>query len=195
MFSDTALLPFSRFEDLARTFSELDVDLGEEPRHRLAAYRDDEVLALVDLRPFPRGGIERPMVEAMAGVMALGANRFGAALPGRAWSTEDPIPPVSDHADLRQRVLSLTTASADRGVRCWLVPFDLDGHRLTWGDPVLGDDPGPVEGWVPHALRVAAEEPWDPDPDAAGQQLARCTALGHHVMLAPPGVDLLETGG
>lgn len=190
--SDTAILPFARFEDLARNFCEFDVELGEEPRHRLAAYRDEDVLALVDLRPFPRGGIESPMVEAMAGVMALGANRFGAALPGRAWSMDDPIPPVTGDADLRQRVLSLTTATAEDGVRCWLVPFDLGDDGLIWQEAVLGDDPGPVEGWVPHALRVAAEAPWDPEPEAASEQLARCTALGHHVMLAPAGAAVLD---
>lgn len=195
MLSDTAILPFARFEELARNFAALDVELGEEPRHRLAAYKGEEVLALVDLRPFPRGGIESPMVEAMAGVMALGADRFGVALPGRAWSLEDPIPPVTEDTDLRQRVLSLTTATRAEGVRCWLVPFELDDGRLTWHEAVLGEETGPVEGWVPHALGVAARSPWDPDPDAAREQLTRCSALGHLVMLAPLGAAVLHGDG
>lgn len=188
---DLAVLPFARFEDLARNLVQLDVELGEQPRHRLIGYRAEDPLTVIDLRPFPAGGIEAPMVEAMAGVLALGADRFATALPGRAWSMDDPVVPVSEHGDLRQRVLMLTTARPDEPVSSWLLPFDLtNGDELTWHPSVLDD--GPCEGWVPHALGIAVEADWRPDPDAAIEQLARCTSLGHHVMLSPAGATLLD---
>ena len=187
---DIAPRPFAEFDQLARALVELDVDLGDEPRHRLAAFRGEEPLAVVDLRPFPPGGIEAPMVEALSGVLALGADRFAAALPGRAWSTDDPIVPVSDDGDLRQRVLLLTTADGTDEPRTRLLPFDLDGDTVRWHTRTLED--GPCEGWVPHALGVAAEAGWPADPDAAAQQLARCTRLGHDVLLTPAGDAALD---
>ena len=189
---DLATLPWTRFEEVARHLVELDVDRGDEPRHRLTGYHGEEPLVVVDLRPFPPGGVQTPMVEAMAGLLALGADRFAAALPGRAWSMDDPIAPVSDDGDLRQRVLMMTTAQPGPGVRSWVLPFDLDGGRLTWHAPVLEE--GPCEGWVPYALGVATEAGWEADPEGAIQQLGRCAALGHTIMLAPAGEALLEAG-
>lgn len=187
---DLAVLPFARFEDLARNLVELDVELGEQPRHRVVGYRGEDPLVVIDLRPFPPGGVQTPMVEAMAGVLALGADRVAAALPGRAWSMDDPVVPVTDDGDLRQRVLMLTTAQPESQVRSWLLPFDLDGDRLHWHPETL--DEGPCEGWVPHALGIAVDAGWHPDPDAAVLQLARCTSLGHHVMLSPAGAAVLD---
>lgn len=186
---DLAVLPFARFEELARNLTALDVELGEQPRHRVFGYRGEEPLVVIDLRPFPPGGVQTPMVEAMAGVLALGADRFAAALPGRAWSMDDPVVPVSEDGDLRQRVLMLTTAQPDQRVRTWVLPFDLVDDHLTWHDAAL--DEGACEGWVPYALGVAVEAEWQPDPDAAVLQLARCTSLGHHVMLSPAGSAIL----
>lgn len=182
-------LPLPRFEELATALVELDVELGDEPQHRLVGYDGDVPLALLDLRPFPRGGVHAPVVEAVAGLLALGADCFAAALPGRAWSVADPIVPVSDDGDLRQRVLLLTTVQPGTAPATWLRPFDLADGVLVWHDPVDGDGGG--EGWVPHALQVAADSDWTPDPPAAQDQLARCVRLGHRVLLAPAGADLL----
>ncbi len=187
---DIAPRPFTEFEDLARSLAELDVEVGDEPRHRLAAYDGEEPLLVIDLRPFPPGGIEAPLVEAVAGALALGADRLATALPGRAWSPDDPVVPVSDDGDLRQRVLLCTTAQPHTGTRSWLLPFDVAAPRLVWHDAVLDD--GSCEGWVPHALQVAVDAAWEPDPDAAADQLARCAALGHEVFLAPAGGDVLD---
>ncbi len=188
--TDTAPRPFTEFEDLARSLVALDVELGHEPRHRLAAYVGEDPLLVVDLRPFPPGGIEGPMVEVVAGALALGADRLATALPGRAWSLDDPVAPVSDDGDLRQRVLLCTTARAGASVRNWLLPFDLTGDDLVWHEAVAED--GGCEGWVPHALQVAVDAGWEPDPDGAAEQLARCAALGHEVFLAPAGTALLD---
>ena len=187
---DIAPRPFDAFEDLARALVALDVDLGDEPRHRLAGFDGDEPLAVIDLRPFPPGGVHAPLVEAVSGLLALGADRLAAALPGRAWSLDDPVVPVSDDGDLRQRVLMLTTARPGAAVRTWLLPFDLVDGELSWHEPVL-EDSG-CEGWVPHALQVAADADWDRDPAAAADQLARCRSLGHHVMLAPAAARMLD---
>lgn len=187
---DIAPRPFTHFEDLARALVALDVDLGDEPRHRLAGFRDEEPLAVVDLRPFPPGGIEAPMVEALAGILALGADHLAAALPGRAWSMDDPVVPASADGDLRQRVLMLAMATPAGPTTTWLRPFDLDDGDLRWRDPVLED--GSCEGWVPHALGVAAAAAWDPEPVAAADQFARCTSLGHDVMLAPAGAAIID---
>lgn len=187
---DIAPRPFTEFEDLARALVELDVELGDEPRHRLAAYRGEEPLLVIDLRPFPPGGIEGPMVEAVAGALALGADRLAAALPGRAWSMDDPVVPVTADVDLRQRVLMCTTAAATLPLRSWLLPFAIGDAGLSWEPPVLEDDD--CIGWVPHALQVAVDATWEPDPDAAADQLARCTALGHNVFVAPAGSAVLD---
>ena len=182
--------PFAQFEDLARSLVALDVDLGDEPRHRLAAYVGEDPLLVIDLRPFPPGGIEGPMVEAVAGALALGADRLAAALPGRAWSMDDPVVPVTEDGDLRQRVLLCATARRGEDPSTWLLPFDVDGQSLSWHETVLED--GDCEGWVPHALQVGVDAGWEPDIPGAAGQLARCTALGHEVFLAPAGSDLLD---
>lgn len=181
--------PFAAFDELARALVGLDVELGDEPRHRIAGFRGEEPLAVIDLRPFPPGGIHAPMVEAVAGLLPLGADRLAAALPGRAWSMDDPVVPVSDDGDLRQRVLMFTSARPGE-TTTWLQPFDLAGDLLTWHEPVL-EDSG-CEGWVPQALEIAVQAGWAPDADAATEQLARCQSLGHHVMLAPAGADLVD---
>jgi hypothetical protein len=188
--TELAPLPFSRFDELARRLAALDVELGEQPRHRIAGFAGEEPLALLDLRPFPPGGVHEPMVEAVAGLLALGADHLAAALPGRAWSVADPVVPVSDAGDLRQRVLLLTTARPHAGPRTWLRPFDLHGTQLTWQDAVAEDDA--CEGWVPHALQVAVDAAWPADPVAAAEQLARCSRLGHHVLLGPAGAAVLD---
>ena len=185
-----APLPFPHFEELACSLAEFDVELGDQPRHRVVGYDRDEPLALLDLRPFPSGGVHAPVVEAVAGLLALGSDRFAAALPGRAWSLEDPIPPVGDAGDLRQRVLLLTTARRGVPTRTWLRPFDVVDGAVRWHDPVDGDGGG--EGWVPRALQVAADCGWAPDLAAAHAQLGRCARLGHEVLLAPAGADLLD---
>ena len=145
---------------------------------------------MIDLRPFPPGGIEGPMVEAVAGALALGADRLAAALPGRAWSMDDPVVPVTEDGDLRQRVLLCATARRGEDPSTWLLPFDVDGQSLSWHETVLED--GDCEGWVPHALQVGVDAGWEPDIPGAAGQLARCTALGHEVFLAPAGSDLLD---
>lgn len=188
--TDTAPRPFAQFDAMARALVELDLELGDQPRHRLAGYVAEEPLAVVDLRPFPPGGIHGPVVEAVAGLLALGVDRLTAALPGRAWSMEDPVVPVTDEGDLRQRVLLLVAARRGRPVRTWLQPFDVRDDRVDWHDRALDGDGG-CEGWVPQALAVAADADWSSDPAAAAEQLARCTRLGHTVMLTPAGSELL----
>ena len=189
---ELAPLPLPRFDELARSMAELDVEFGDGPRHRIVGYAGDEPLALVDLRPFPTGGVHAPVVEAVAGLLPLGADCFAAALPGRAWSLDDPIVPASEAGDLRQRVLLLSTARPGGRPRTWLRPFDLIDGRLHWRDRVDEGGDGAGEGWVPDALQVAADARWERNLPAARGQLTRCARLGHEVLLAPAGAALLD---
>lgn len=187
--------PFGEFEQLAQTLIELDVHLDDQPRHRLFGYHNNQPLAVIDLRPFPPGGIHQPLIEAVAALLALGATQLATALPGRAWSTNDPITPVCNDGDLRQRVVMMTTSQTNHDTPTnWLIPYDIttnDGQpTVQWHPP--HNDTGPVEGWVPEALQIAAQAGWDPDAQAAAHQLRRCQQLGHHILLAPDGNLLLQ---
>ncbi len=185
-------------DDLHRWLAELD---APDPAPHLAAYAADELLVLVRLRPFAPGAYQGPLVEALALALPMGANRVSLALPGRAWSLDDPVPPVTAGADLRQRVLTQVTVDGHRsgrpGVRMALHPFCVDantpGASLQWESSV---DPGPGEGWIPDALTtlVGARE----DIAAGGgveerrAQVTRLRGLGHLVVLTAAGRERLS---
>ena len=169
------------------------------PRPWLVAFDEDELLVLVGLRPFAPGQYEGPLVEAMALVLPLGADRVSVALPARAWSLDDPVPPVTADADLRQRVLTQVTIDghgrATPEVRTRLHPFRLPSGRpdaapLVWDDAL---DPGRGEGWLPDALAAMVAGRGrigvDATVDEYRQQLLRLHDLGHDVLLTPRGRD------
>lgn len=168
-----------------------------EPRPWLLAFAADRMLVLIGLRPFGPGQYEGPLVEAMALALPMGADRVSVALPARAWSMDDPVPPVAAGADLRQRVLVQVTvdgrAHPDPDVRSCLHPFRIDDEaRLRWEPRV---DPGLGEGWIPEAL-AAMVAGRDRIGVGAGveelrQQLLRLDDLGHDVLLLPDGHDRL----
>ena len=174
-----------------------------QPRPWLLAFAADRLLVLIGLRPFAPGQSEGPLVEAMALALPIGADRVSVALPARAWSMDDPVPPVTSDADLRQRVLIQVTVDG-RGrsapdVRSRLHPFRVsevsgDEDRLEW-DPMV--DPGPGEGWVPEALSamVAGRHRIGVGAgvDEHRRQLLRLDDLGHDVLLTPDGRDRLGT--
>ena len=183
----TMLHTWDRLADLHRWYAELD---APDPRPHLAAFAGDHACVLIGLRPFAPGAYQGPLVEAMALALPLGADRVSVALPGRAWSLDDPVVPVSDDGDLRQRVLTQCTVDGHRQVTprvtMRLHPFDVGATpdaRLLWHDPL---DPGPGEGWIPDALAtlVAARDSITGmgDLDAVARQAARLDALGHEVL-------------
>jgi hypothetical protein len=168
----------------------------EQIEPHLLAFTGDEPLVVVRLRPFPRGGHEDAVIEALALAIPLGADRISLGMPARVWSLADPVPPVTEDADLRQRVLVETRVDGhDRptpAVETLLHPFEIGGRTIAWSDPV---DPGPGEGWTTGALAVIVEHRDEIGPRIGDwtvlDQVARLDALGHGVSVSPHGARRL----
>lgn len=184
---------WSQLDHLHRWYAELG---APDPRPHLVGFAGASALVLVGLRPFDRGGYHGPLVEALALALPLGADRVSVALPGRAWSIEDPVPPVTEGADLRQRVLTQVTVDAhgEGPPRTWcrLHPFApvVGDDGLRWEDAVR---PGPAEGWIPDALHTLLAHRGDAvlraTRDQLAAQLERLVHLGHEVLLPDHLVD------
>lgn len=168
--------------------------LGDHPgldavRPCLVAFAGAAPLLLAWWRCFDKGQALDPLVELMSLAVPLGADRVALSLSGRAWSLDDPVPPVLPGVgDLRQRVLHLTFVDdhEGRGHRTEvLYPYDMDGDRVVWGER---RELGPSEGEVPQGMellvRMRAELHTDDVEELAGQ-LRRCARLGHLVAVAP----------
>jgi hypothetical protein len=184
-----ALHTYDRVDDLHRWYAELD---APDPRPHLVGFAGDAALVLIGLRPFGPGAYENPLIEAMALALPLGADRVSLAMPGRAWSMDDPVVPVTEDGDLRQRVLTQVTVDghghAPTEVTMRLHPFDVVGDdRLAWHEAL---DPGPGEGWIADAMAcmVAGRHDIgrDAEPDAITEQAVRLVLLGHEVLHPDP---------
>lgn len=95
-----------QIRDLMLEGAALDRAVNPDHIQPAAAFISDYGLTLahVTLRPFARGEHLQAFIELEEFARLLGAGRIIALLGGRAWSTADPIPPVSDDGDMRQRV-------------------------------------------------------------------------------------------
>jgi hypothetical protein len=168
-----------------------DLDAGRDVLPTMVAFRGDQPLFLVTLRPFAGGEHHDPIIEAGALALALHADRVLLSLAGRAWSTQDPIPPVLPGAgDLRQPVIVVHQADAttdDPIALTTVVPVDRDGGAE--GGVVLGAAMSDLSaaGWVPQVLLalVAAADDGPRDPDELAIQVRRCLALGHRIAWSP----------
>lgn len=171
-----------------------DVEAGEEVRPCLVAVAGEERLFLAFLRSFARGELFAAVVELLALAGPLGADRLALALPGRAWSLNDPVPPVlAGVADLRQRVLVIEEADGSCGPPrggTLAVPYDVDGTSVRWGEPLGGGHwVGPLSGAL--AATIAARDRLhEPDP-ALRHRAARCVAAGHLLAVGPAVADRL----
>jgi hypothetical protein len=168
-----------------------DLDRGGDPLPSLLAFEGDDPLGLVALRPFGPGELLQPLVEVLALLVPLGADRLALLLPARAWSAEDPIVPVTDEGDLRQRVVLLTTADAHGRAcrtRTSIHPYDAVGGRTRWGDPLhpAGTPDAPVVSALAALLDERRRLTEDAEDVAVAAQLARVLLLGHELALAPP---------
>lgn len=191
---EVLVLPTLHYEAVDQVHRFLAEGDAPDPRPRLLAFDAEELLAIVGLRPFAPGSHQGPLVEAMALVLPMGADRVSVALPARVWSLDDPVPPVTPDVDLRQRVLMQVTVDghgrAHPQVRTRLHPFavpDDSSPGFDWDDAV---DPGPGEGWVPDALAAMVEAREDIGTGSLVErqrQLVRLDELGHDVLLAPLG--------
>jgi hypothetical protein len=179
----------------------VDVQLGVPPRSTLAAYRGDEPVALTELRPFAPGEIVDALVEVLALLLPLGADRVALAAPARAWSLDDPAAGEVAGFDLRPSVVLVTTVDgherATPDLRNSLHPYGVDDHGgAGWLPTPLPDDLGAPEGPVAAALSclVGGREALTAqlDEQAIVLQFARCLLKGHAVVLAPPFAAQLE---
>ena len=160
---------------------------GESARPCVVAFRGEQPLMVAFLRPHARSAYARPMIEVLSVAGALGADRLMASFSGRAWSWDDPIPPVLPGVgDLRQRVLTIhRVAAAGEALqaRDVLLPFEVVGGAVAWGERLEHDA---AEGWIPAALRLTVEQRAALAAPAAAiaQQVLRCDRLGHVVGLS-----------
>ncbi len=175
----------------------IDLDLGDEPRPTLTAFAGDQPLAFVGLRPFAPGEALQALIEVLALLLPLGADRVAFAAPARAWSFDDPIPPVCDAGDLRQRVLLVAIADGHRRpcrLSISLHPFTCDPDGATWGDTLRPDEP--PESALASALAVLIDARNDLDDLGDTRKLAaqfgRVLLLGHEVALSDAAAEQLE---
>lgn len=174
--------------DVLRDLALCDLEQGEV-RPTLIAFRDDDPLFVATVRPFPKGGYEQPLTELGVLALMLRATRVALSLSGRAWSTNDPIPPVADgHGDLRQHVLVIHLADASgpqlvRRTDIHPVRVDADGrHRL--GEAISADD---GVGRVVDMLALMVAPPADAVPSQRSPDVEvlraalRCQSAGHQL--------------
>jgi hypothetical protein len=179
-------------EELLLDEAEAELATGAQgTRPCLVALTGRRPCLVAHLRPCEGADLPQALLELLALTAPLGADRLAFAASGRAWSLDDPIPPVADGVDLRAHVLAITTADAARGrVRSGMslrtfVPGTA-GRGASWGERQALPAP---EGWVAEVLASAA---------AAGAQgvlrttdvwmaaqAARVRELGHVLGLAP----------
>jgi hypothetical protein len=176
-----------------------EVDDGHDLTPTMLVFAGQRPLGLVALRPHAPDDLVTALIEILALLLPLGTDRIVLALPGRAWSTDDPIAPVSDDVDLRQRVVVAVVADAHRGpcrLRVGLHPFDVDEQgRWSWQPEV--ETAGPLDAPVVDALRLLLDHRDDLAGTATGAQITtqfgRVLLLGHEVALAPAGAQALRT--
>ncbi len=172
--------------------AEADLLAGQDSaRPCLAAYRGHEPLFVAFLRRFEKGRYHDAVIELLALAIPLQANQLAMSMTGRAWSLDDPIVPVSEEGDLRQRVLMIESADSTSGAvesLSVIFPFEqtAPGAPLRWGDRIAH---GGAQGWIPGALRIAVQPEThrrmhSTDADMR-QQAARIQHLGHLLALAP----------
>jgi hypothetical protein len=175
--------------------AEAAVDLAEtgDVRPCLAAFTGQTLLAIAFVRPFERGRYHDALLELLALVIPLGADRLALSLGARAWSLDDPVPPVVEGVgDLRQRVvvvLAVDGTGPQVTRTSSLHPFACDSGSVTWGTPLRERG----EGWVGEVMAVLLRDRDQMQFPAAEvvSQLHRCEALGHVVALSPDVEDRL----
>ena len=184
---------WQQLAELARDLAAIDVHNEGMVRPTLYGFCGNELLAGIELRSHPAGGYEAPLVEALALLVPAGADRLAFLGSGRAWSLDDPVPPVCDEGDLRQQIAVLLAADRhhrDRpALSSTLMPFRCTDGEVDWSEPVhLDDHPG---GPLPVILTAALTG----TPDTAlgevtlGRQALRLARLGHTLQLPGAGGD------
>lgn len=178
-------------EDFLLAMAAADLAEGPDVSPCLVAFAGDEPLLVAFVRSFAKGEYADPIIELLALAVPLEADRLALSIAGRAWSFDDPIPPVVPGVgDLRQRVVTIHTAQgADAGVVVGgsVHPFTTDAAGVRW-QPALRDTPA---GWIPSALELAVERRGALRTGAAEirRQARRCLALGHDIGFSAAAVE------
>lgn len=196
MHTDTPLPDWDAIDDHLLDLAADDLRAGREARPMLAAFDGARPVALVGLRSFDPGEALQALLEVLALVLPLGADRLAFAAPGRAWSLDDPIPPVCGDGDLRQRVILLALADG-HGAPCQLTtvvrPFAVEDGTPHWGEALRSEEPpdSPVASAM--TVLVDARHRFDDlgDERKLAAQFARVLLLGHEVVLAGTAADRL----
>src|SRR5690606_2934864 len=112
----SAMQRWDEVEQWLKEEAEADLLAGQDSaRPCLAAYRGHEPLFVAFLRRFEKGRYHDAVIELLALAIPLQANQLAMSMTGRAWSLDDPIVPVSEEGDLRQRVLMIESADSTSG--------------------------------------------------------------------------------
>lgn len=174
-------------DDLAVDVATADLEHIGEVIPLLVAFAGTELLLCADVRPFAKGAHHGPIIELLALTTPLDADRVAFAITGRLTSLQDPIPPVTRDADLRQRALVVELADGSEGPvrhRSIIHPFELGAGRVMWHDPVHLEG---GQGWIRDILHCVisnrAELVAQASDDALREQAQRCVALGHGLHL------------
>lgn len=155
----------------------------------LAASRGGRQVLVAWLRPFERGAYADPVIEVVALAVPLGADQLAVLMGARAWSLEDPVAPVADGVDLRQRVAMVTAVDGAQSpvvTATTLQPYDIDGHGGVRRQERVRLGAG--QGWLADALGVFVQHrpPGHlTTPERLARQAARVVALGHELHLHP----------
>lgn len=167
-----------------------DIERGEDVRPCLVAMTGEDRLFLAFLRSFERGELFDALLELLALAGTLGADRLAMSLPGRAWSLQDPVPPVLPGVgDLRQRVLVIEEAAGAAGSTL-AIPYEVIDGTVRWGDALGGGNwVGSLAGALLKTIEVR-DRMRGPDL-LIRRQAQRCVAAGHFLALGPTVADRL----
>jgi hypothetical protein len=193
-----------RWEDVeafAIAEAERDLQAGEAmSQPLLTAWSGRDLQFLAVMRGFAKGAYHQPLTELLTLAGRLDADRVSFAITGRAWSMDDPIPPVTEDGDLRQRVLVVELADAAGGRprhRSVIVPFadPEPGRPIAWGER---QELPASEGWISHALRRAVTPEARRSLRCSDRRIARealrCDRLGHVLGFSDEVVDRMQRG-
>lgn len=202
-----------------RVEATLALDEGDGAAPLLVAFAGEQPLALTLLRPFHGADALQALVEVLALLLPLGADRVALSLPGTGRPAAGGADPDADGAgpdadggggpdavgrggreenwpdDARPLVCFVTAdVTGPSRLRAWLHPLRREDGRWCWAPDTVELDPATVP--LADALGVLLARRHElrgpvTDPELQ-QQLARCLLLGHAIQLDPAVADRLE---
>jgi hypothetical protein len=152
----------------------------------LVAFAGASLRFVAWVRPFDKGEYAQPLTELFALAAPLDCDRLMLSLSARAWSLDDPIPPVTADADLRQRVLLLYVVDGADGpptLTSIMHEFEVVDDAPVWRERRVLDG---GEGWIPAAMEamVSGRDELRAPLQEVARQAARVVRLGHDLHLA-----------